>query len=108
MLFCIRKSKLGTYIPIIRQEMERPIDFRSCCIQRRPIVIPCEVEIGNNYQDFKKYKFAPEEVNAQVQLLDMPPMSIQERFTAPPIKFTNEPESKLTELIYREQMRKVE
>lgn len=56
LLFCIPKSKVESYVPIIKQEMERPIDFRTCCIPRRPIVIPCELEIGNNYQEFEKYK----------------------------------------------------
>ena len=56
LLFCIHKSRLEHDIPIIKQEMERPIDFRTCIIQRRPLIIPCEIEIGNNYQEMTKYK----------------------------------------------------
>lgn len=46
---------------ILREEMERPIRFGNCSIQRRDLVIPCDVEVGVNYQDLKKFKFT--EVN---------------------------------------------
>lgn len=60
LLFCIKKSRLKEWVPIIKQEMERPIDFRTCNIVRPPLVVPCEIEIGYNYQEFKKFKdFTP-------------------------------------------------
>lgn len=58
LLFSMRRSLVPLYAPIIRQEMERPIDFRTCCIPRRELVIPCELEIGDNYQELSKYKEA--------------------------------------------------
>lgn len=121
LLFCIRKSRLGHDIPIIRQEMERPIDFRTCCIQRRPIVIPCEVEIGNNYQDLKtKWKFEeplPEQPplfdgagnrvivskNKPLELLEGRQLTATEKFMAPA---SVQPDSKLTEIIYHHQQKK--
>jgi hypothetical protein len=37
--------------------MERPINFLKCSLSRRFLKIPCDVEIGENYKDLKKYKF---------------------------------------------------
>jgi uracil-DNA glycosylase family 4 len=42
---------------ILREEMSRPIDFSSCSLSRRSLVIPCDVEVGMNYQDLVKFKF---------------------------------------------------
>ena len=56
LLFCIPKVKLGDYVPIMKQEMERPISFKNCSLPRPNLIIPCEVEIGENYQDMKKFK----------------------------------------------------
>lgn len=44
------------YVPVLKREMERPISFRDCSIKRTDLIIPSEVEIGDNYQEFKKYK----------------------------------------------------
>jgi DNA polymerase I-like protein with 3'-5' exonuclease and polymerase domains len=41
---------------VAREEMERPISFKNCSLSRRELVIPSEVEIGDNYRDFKKFK----------------------------------------------------
>jgi len=40
-----------------KEEMERPISFKNCSIVRPDLVIPCEVEMGMNYQDLKKFRF---------------------------------------------------
>ena len=56
LLFCIPKSKRLEWIPIIKEEMERPIDFSQCTLRRHDLIIPCDVEIGPNYRDFKKFK----------------------------------------------------
>lgn len=79
LLFCIHKSKIDAYCPIIKQEFERPIDFRTCCIPRRPIVIPCELEIGNNYQEFSKYKSIV--INEPIKI-EPKIKTLQERFLA--------------------------
>jgi DNA polymerase-1 len=42
-----------------KEYMETPIDFSGCTIPRGSLVIPCDVEIGENYKDFKKWKGAP-------------------------------------------------
>jgi uracil-DNA glycosylase len=61
LLFSVRKEYLEDFIPIARKEMERPIDFRSCSLPRRFLKIPCDIEIGENYKDLKKFKTEVEE-----------------------------------------------
>jgi hypothetical protein len=39
-----------------REVMERPIDFSGCTLSRGMLVIPCDIEFGENYKDFKKWK----------------------------------------------------
>lgn len=98
LLFCFKRKLLKAYNPVIKQEMERPIDFSHCSIPRRELVIPCDIEVGDNYKDFKKFKFAepPPIVMPPVELVTMPPRSITEQFLA-----TDLPkDSKLTDLIY--------
>lgn len=56
LLFSIPISKKKAWIPIIKEEMERPIDFSHCTISRRSLIIPCEIEVGKNYRDLKKFK----------------------------------------------------
>lgn len=38
---------------ILKEEMERPIDFSTCSIQRGELIIPCELEMGYNYKEMK-------------------------------------------------------
>jgi hypothetical protein len=42
---------------ILREELERPIDFGRCSLPRGKLVIPCEVERGFNYKELSKFKF---------------------------------------------------
>jgi DNA polymerase I-like protein with 3'-5' exonuclease and polymerase domains len=56
LLFCIPKVRLSEWTPIMKQEMERPISFKNCSLPRRDLVIPCEIEVGNNYQEMSKFK----------------------------------------------------
>lgn len=42
---------------ILKTELERPIDFSTCSIKRERLVIPCEIEEGSNWYDFKKFRF---------------------------------------------------
>lgn len=56
LLFSIPLSKRKAWLPIIKEEMERPIDFSHCTISRRHLVIPCEIEHGKNYRDLSKFK----------------------------------------------------
>lgn len=56
LLFCIKRDEVNDIAPIIKQEMERPIDFSNCSIKRRSLIIPSEIEIGENYKDLSKFK----------------------------------------------------
>jgi DNA polymerase I-like protein with 3'-5' exonuclease and polymerase domains len=57
LLFSFDEQYLESYCPVIKQEMERPIDFSNCSLPRRMLRIPCDIEIGYNYQNFEKFKF---------------------------------------------------
>lgn len=43
---------------IIIEEMERPIDFSQCSLPRPNLKIPCELEIGYNYQELSKFNLS--------------------------------------------------
>lgn len=47
---------------ILKEEMERPIDFSTCSLERGTLTIPCDVESGYNYKDLSKFKWLVEEV----------------------------------------------
>lgn len=98
LLFCIPKWRLQEWIPIIKQEFERPINFSRCSIPRRDLVIPCDIETGLNYCDLKKFKDIPI-IAAQPVEPVMPPKSIQEQFTVIDLP----KDSRLTDLIYQHQ-----
>jgi len=57
LLFSVRIDTIDEFIPAAKKEMERPINFLKCSLSRRFLKIPCDVEIGENYKDLKKYKF---------------------------------------------------
>ena len=83
LLFSIRRSRLGHHIPIIKREMERPINFKNCSLKRRSLSIPCDVETGMNYKDLKKFKdYTIEEILKAPVPLKMPPKSVTEAFMA--------------------------
>jgi uracil-DNA glycosylase family 4 len=42
---------------ILRQEMERPIDFSKCSLPRGTLVIPADIETGYNYKELSKYRY---------------------------------------------------
>lgn len=42
---------------ILREELERPIDFSACSLQRGKLVVPCEIEEGFNFKDMSKFKW---------------------------------------------------
>jgi hypothetical protein len=56
LLFSMHDRYLDTYCPVIKREMERPISFENCSLKRRMLKIPCDIEIGYNYQELSKYK----------------------------------------------------
>lgn len=57
LLFMIKENEVQNLAPMIKEEMERPLRFENCSLSRRDLIIPCEIEIGENYQDFEKFKF---------------------------------------------------
>ena len=53
--FMIPIDCVSQYVKVIKEEMERPLDFSRCSIPRGSLSIPCEIEIGENYQQFTSY-----------------------------------------------------
>lgn len=45
-------------IQLVTELMESPIDFSRCSLPRNPLKIPCGIEIGTRYNDFKKFRRA--------------------------------------------------
>jgi uracil-DNA glycosylase family 4 len=56
LLFTVPESEVEYLGPMIREEMERAIRFDTCSLVRRDLIIPCELEIGYNYEELKKWK----------------------------------------------------
>jgi len=77
LLFSVRQEYLDDFITIAKREMERPINFTVCSLPRRFLKIPCDVEVGTNYKDLKKYKF-PEIIQAELPVLKN--LTITEQF----------------------------
>lgn len=62
LLLSVPEDKAELWGSIAKDEMERPIDFSRCSLPRRDLIVPCELEIGKNYQNLSKFKselFAP-------------------------------------------------
>lgn len=57
LLYSVRIEYVDEFIALAKKEMERAINFSACTLKRRFLKIPCDVEIGENYQDLKKHKF---------------------------------------------------
>jgi len=50
---------VGEYVDICRElkpMMEKSIDFSTCSLKRKSLVIPCDFEYGDNYKDLQKLK----------------------------------------------------
>lgn len=59
LLFQVRKNDVDATCKIIKEELEKPIDFSQCSIKRGQLVIPCEFQLSEtNYRDLKEYHFA--------------------------------------------------
>jgi len=55
--FMIRVNDVDSVTPSIKQEFERPINFSACSFPRHELVVPCEIEVGENYMEFTNYVF---------------------------------------------------
>jgi len=53
-------SKCREAAIILKEEMERPIDFAKCSIPRGRLIIPADIETGYNYQKLSKFKWLTE------------------------------------------------
>lgn len=95
LLFSIPISWKDLFGPIIKEEMERPIDFSRCSLPRHELVIPCELEIGTNYMDLKKWKDVPL-IRESIVIPKMIEQTIDEKFTIVELP----EDSKLTKDIY--------
>lgn len=83
-LLCVFPEwRLSEAVPIVKEEMERPINFDSCSIRRRSLSIPCELETGYNYMELSKFKLL---VEPEIEIPDVAilsePKSITEQFYA--------------------------
>ena len=97
LLFSLYESELDDFLPIVKEEMERPIRFDNCSLSRRELIIPCDIETGYNFQELKKFK---NEIVVKDQMeIKMKQRSVEEEFMADPfIKL----ETKLDGLIYHD------
>jgi len=82
LLFAIRIDHLDEFIPIAQKEMERPINFSACSLPRRLLKIPCDVEVGENYRDLRKFKAKVEPIKIEpIQPIVVRPLTVTEQFT---------------------------
>lgn len=101
LLFIIHKNDILHHGSIIRDEFERPISFKNCSIPRRDLIIPCEIEVGNNYKDLKKFKDLPPS-NMITEIKIDKPLDKEELFSAVVLP----DDTRLDDVIYRSQERK--
>jgi hypothetical protein len=102
LLFSIPKSKLSEWTPIIKEEFERPISFHNCSLPRRELIIPCELEIGYNYYEFKKFKGLDAPIVPKYETPKLIPKNVTEAFTAVDLPG----DTKIDDLVYDDQRRK--
>lgn len=80
---------------IVKYEFERPIIFENCSLPRRNLIIPCEIEIGYNYRELKKFRGIPI-IRPSVIVPDMTPKTVTEEFSVIDLPS----DSKLDDIIY--------
>ena len=82
LVFAVRIEYVDDFVPIAKKEMERPINFTACSLPRRFLKIPCDVEIGENYRDLRKFKGRDEPIKVELpELVRARPLTITEQFT---------------------------
>jgi uracil-DNA glycosylase family 4 len=80
LLFTFPEYRLQEAAPIVKEEMEQPINFDSCSLPRRNLVIPCELETGYNYQELSKFRYlVKEEILEEEE--EYVPKSVTDAFT---------------------------
>ena len=53
-LIQVRRTKLGEYIPLIKQCIEVKVPVTDITGKERELFIPTEIKVGMNWQDFDK------------------------------------------------------
>lgn len=53
-LFKVLESEVSTVSKVIKEELEREIDFSRCSLPRGRLLIPAELKVGNRYSELKK------------------------------------------------------
>lgn len=56
LLFLCPIRKVDDYVEFIQSQFAIPIDFSRCSLPRRSLVIPTDVELGENYEQLRKYR----------------------------------------------------
>jgi uracil-DNA glycosylase family 4 len=56
LLLSCRINEVTEVARVGKEEMEKDINFTNCSLPRRKLSIPAEVEIGDNYMEFQKFK----------------------------------------------------
>jgi uracil-DNA glycosylase family 4 len=51
----VKREHVQAYASILHEEIERPIDFSRCTIQRGTLIIPAESKIGTDYKNLKDF-----------------------------------------------------
>lgn len=57
LLFTVEERLAAELAGYVKEEMERPILFDTCSLPRRDLIVPCDVEIGDNYEDMEKFRW---------------------------------------------------
>jgi len=53
-LFKVKEDEVEQVAKLVKEEMERAINFSSCSLPRGELVIPAEAKVGKRYSELKK------------------------------------------------------
>jgi uracil-DNA glycosylase family 4 len=100
LLYEIEERFINEIAPQIKEEFEKPIDFEFCSLPRNPLVIPCEIELGYNYQELNKFKIREVIIPTTPKVIES--LSIPRNMTEEFLYQERKEESQLTNIIYRD------
>jgi hypothetical protein len=100
LLYEVEERFINEIAPQIKEEFEKPIDFEFCSLPRNPLVIPCEVELGYNYQELNKFKIREVIIPTTPKVIES--LSIPRNMTEEFLYQERKEESQLTNIIYRD------
>lgn len=70
LLFICDELLLDDFLPVVKTEFERPLNFENCSLQREPLIIPCDVEVGYNYKELNKFKGPINSIKTEVKMIE--------------------------------------